>query len=97
MRLRPEEKDALSHALSNVRDPTYLFGSRTDDSRSGGDIDILILSETDSPYRLSQDVTVGFRMQCDEKIDVIVINPSQPSPDQEAFRSLAMKNAVPLA
>lgn len=46
MRLSEKEKDII---LSSVRriDPSasvYLFGSRTDDSKRGGDIDILVIS-----------------------------------------------------
>ncbi len=48
MRLTTEE---ISHIKSTIRefDPEariYLFGSRVDDTKKGGDIDLLIFSET---------------------------------------------------
>jgi predicted nucleotidyltransferase len=45
MRLYPDEKQALDKALQDVEDEVYLFGSRVDDSKKGGDIDILIYSK----------------------------------------------------
>ena len=47
MRLREDEKQAIIAAVRRV-DPKaqiWLFGSRADDRRRGGDIDIAILSE----------------------------------------------------
>lgn len=44
MRLTPKEQNAIREAIYS-QDPTaevYLFGSRVDDSRRGGDIDLYI-------------------------------------------------------
>jgi len=75
MRLLKEEKTALAHALQGVKGEVYLYGSRVDPDKKGGDIDLLVFTRVDSPYRLSQDIAVRFRMECDEKIDVLVVNP----------------------
>lgn len=80
MRLLEQEQSALNAALRDVDGRAFLFGSRTDDSRKGGDIDLLVYAQTDSPYRLSQEIAVRFRMECDEKIDVLVVDP-QHIPD----------------
>jgi len=84
MRLSEIEKKALNEALNGVEGEVYLFGSRTDDNKKGGDIDILIFSNN-SPFELSQEVTVRFFKLCEEKIDVIVMNPNQLTREQEAF------------
>lgn len=48
MRLSEKEKSAIVQAVNGI-DPNakiYLFGSRADDTKRGGDIDLLILSQT---------------------------------------------------
>lgn len=48
MRLSEKEKSAIVQAIHSI-DPNaeiYLFGSRADDKKKGGDIDLLILSQT---------------------------------------------------
>lgn len=47
MRLSVSEKAALDTALDGIQGEVYLYGSRTDNSARGGDIDILIF--TDAP------------------------------------------------
>jgi len=47
MRLTANEKSVLIEAITAI-DPDariYLFGSRTDDTKKGGDLDILIFSK----------------------------------------------------
>jgi len=94
MRLLKQEKKALAHALDGVDGEAYLYGSRTDDSKRGGDIDVLVFARVDSPYRLSQDISVRFRMECDEKIDVLVVNPDSIPESQKSFISLIQEEAV---
>ena len=96
MRLLDQERTALRHALEGVDGKAFLYGSRTDPDRKGGDIDVLVLSRADSPYRLAQRIAVRFRMLCDEKIDVLVINPDEVPDEQSAFLSLIQPQALPL-
>jgi predicted nucleotidyltransferase len=96
MRLLEREKAALAHALQGVDGEAYLYGSRTDSARKGGDIDVLVFARVDSPYRLSQEISVRFRMECDEKIDVLVVNPDHISDEQKPFLKLIQQEAVPL-
>lgn len=95
MRLLRQEDEALRHALQGVDGEAYLYGSRTDPNQKGGDIDLLVLARVDSPYRLAQAIAVRFRMLCDEKIDVLVVNPDQMATEQRAFLSLIRPHAVP--
>lgn len=84
MRLDEKEKAALKKALTGVEGEVYIFGSRVDDSLKGGDIDILIFSKL-APYKLSQDVSIKFFMECEEKIDVIVMDKANLTEEQRAF------------
>jgi hypothetical protein len=53
MRLSASERTALEQALDGIQGEVYLYGSRTDNSARGGDIDILLF--TDAPaYRTAQ-------------------------------------------
>jgi predicted nucleotidyltransferase len=74
VRLSDREKQAIKDAVHRV-DPEakiWLFGSRTDDLRSGGDIDIAVLSQ-----RINRTERHAIRHEiCDhigqQKIDVVV-------------------------
>jgi predicted nucleotidyltransferase len=84
MRLDQAEKKALRHALDGIRGETFLFGSRVQDDERGGDIDVLVLSH-DEPFGLSRRIATRFFMECEERIDVVVMHPTRRTPEQEAF------------
>lgn len=90
MRLNILQKEALKQALKNTNAKAYLFGSRTDPQKKGGDVDLLLFSK-DDPFELSRKVTVGYQMVCDEKIDVIVMDPNNLAEEQENFLTLIKK------
>lgn len=89
LRLDDAEISALAAALDGV--PAFsieLFGSRTDSAARGGDIDILILSEAPR-LETARRVSSRFFMHCEERIDVVVLDPARLSVAEEAFlRSL---------
>lgn len=84
----------MAHALAEVDGEAYLYGSRVAVAKKGGDIDLLVFARVDSPYRLSQDIATKFRMECDEKIDVLVVNPDRIPAEQEPFLKLIRREAV---
>ena len=94
IRLSETERTALLHALRDVQGEIFIYGSRTDPAARGGDIDVLVINRADSPYRLSQDITVKFQMECDEKIDVLVMNPDAMPEEQAAFVTMILKTGV---
>lgn len=87
IRLDDAEINALAYALEGVEaDGISLFGSRVERARRGGDIDLLLL--TDAPaFETSQKIAVRFFSRCEEKIDVVVMNPDKLTPEQSAFLS----------
>ena len=93
MRLDAEQTSALEYALGLITDEVYLFGSRLDSSRKGGDIDLLVFSKQDS-FQLSQQITLRFFEKCEEKIDVVVMDPNRLTDEQQAFLNLIEKQRL---
>ncbi|TVQ73822.1 MAG: nucleotidyltransferase domain-containing protein [Oceanospirillales bacterium] len=80
IRLSQEEKDVIVSVLHEA-DPDgeiYVFGSRTDIKKRGGDIDIFF--ETKKKLTLKHRLLLEYRMrsQCDTKIDLLVKSADEP-------------------
>ena len=84
VRLDIAEREALHHALLDLKDSVYLFGSRTHLAGKGGDIDIVVFSQ-DDPFALSRRIARRFFLMCEEKIDVLVFDREKMNPEQKAF------------
>jgi uncharacterized protein len=77
MRLDANEKNALKFALKDFHGEIYIFGSRIDTSKRGGDIDILLKpNKKCRPLKLTLDTQRKFFSQCEEDIDVVIYNNS---------------------
>ena len=75
MRLDVNEREALRFALKGFKGEVYLFGSRLDDTKRGGDIDILLIPQRAvKSLKLSLRVHTRFFSRCEERIDVVVYN-----------------------
>lgn len=75
MRLSDIERKALKTALTDFDGEVYLFGSRLDPKKRGGDIDILLkpAKRTDR-YALKDQITATFTRQLEQSLDVVVYN-----------------------
>ncbi|WP_019569037.1 nucleotidyltransferase domain-containing protein [Thioalkalivibrio sp. ALE11] len=84
MRLSPEQQHAIHRAVGETFGPettVWLFGSRTDDSARGGDIDLLI----DTPMRdvdsiVQAEIALRARLEAElgeQKIDLLVDYPGR--------------------
>ena len=93
MRLDAEQTSALEYALDLITDEVYLFGSRLDPAKKGEDIDLLVFSKQDS-FQLSQQITLRFFEKCEEKIDVVVMDPNRLTDEQQAFLNLIEKQRL---
>ena len=95
MRISEHEKNVIVDAVKSV-DPNarlWLFGSRTDDNKKGGDIDIAILSE-----KVNKDVMQKIQIRrfiCnrigEQKIDIVA-----SADGKEAFFRLAVEEGIQL-
>jgi predicted nucleotidyltransferase len=93
MRLSNKEIDAIKACVWAVAPdaPIFLFGSRVDDAKRGGDIDLLIQSN-----KLSLDALLTLKLRLydalgEQKIDILT-----PRPDNAAFVRLAMQKGIRL-
>jgi predicted nucleotidyltransferase len=81
MRLKDYQVAAITESARRRFGPdarVYLFGSRTDDTRRGGDIDLYVESDTPIPDRSKAER--GFEVDLlkalgDRKIDIVVWDP----------------------
>lgn len=88
MRLSRIEANALTNSLAGFKGEVYLFGSRADKAKKGGDIDLLLkpYAKTDA-LSLSLKVKAAFFTLCEEDLDVIVYKKG------DLFCEEALKNA----
>jgi len=82
MRITKQQVDILKEAVRNVvgeHAKVWLFGSRLDDSKKGGDIDIMIASDTpidNSAYVAAKIAAKTMLELGGQKIDVIIEAPN---------------------
>ena len=74
MRIQAAEREAIVSAIISIDKDSeiYLFGSRIDDSRRGGDIDILVKSDVISHKMLAHIESAIFDKIEEQKIDVVL-------------------------
>lgn len=95
MRLSPAEHHAITSILRSV-DPqgqVLLFGSRADDRRKGGDIDLLWCTSRQIDLRTQLSTQWQLEVSCDTHVDLLVQGPGEP--DREIFQ-IARRTGVPL-
>ena len=94
MRLQEHEIKSIHKVVSafDKNAKIYLFGSRVDDKKRGGDIDLLLISNILS-FRDKRRIRVGLHEKLGEqKIDIVIVKKGQDSP----FVRIALNEGVPL-
>ena len=95
MRLSTSTQQVIRETVREIFGPeatVTVFGSRTDDNARGGDIDLLIRSETPVAQRERKALQLVARLQIrlgDQPIDVLVLDPETPRQPihEEALRT----------
>lgn len=83
MRITPEQKQAIVEVVHGVdlMAKVYLFGSRVRDDLKGGDIDLLVISESIT-FAQKLDILVGVKLRIGEqKIDLKIVTGDQAAED----------------
>ena len=94
IRLTQKEVDTIKTSVLSI-DPhakVYLFGSRTDATKRGGDIDILILSKSIQRKDISRIRWYFFERFGEQKMDIVVDDGTMHSP----FVRMIMPQAIAL-
>ena len=92
MRLSNKEIKVLKDKLISLADDAklYLFGSRVDDSKRGGDIDLLVVSKKMTKRDLRLLRVEFFKEFGEQKLDIIIDNGEFEKP----FNKLIFKKAI---
>ena len=93
MRLTASEFNAL-RTIIGALDPAgsiYLYGSRADDSRRGGDIDVYL--QASHAIDMKTRLRTQYRLQqaCNTHVDLLVKNPQQP---MQAIHQIAIEQGI---
>ncbi len=94
MKLEETKKKAVSNALKDVNGEAFLYRPKKGKDADSKEVEILIFSKED-PLEVSREVAQRYFLFCEEKLDVIVMDPDRLSKEQEAF--LDSINREPLA
>ena len=79
MRIQPEEQAAIISTITSFdkESEIYLFGSRLDDRKRGGDIDVLVKSDVICRAMLARIEDELFRKIDEQKIDFVLTRKSE--------------------
>jgi predicted nucleotidyltransferase len=90
MRLNVNQQNALKQVFGNLPGEVFLFGSRVDMNRKGGDIDILWITDNKEFRTLKKEMelTIQFQKILDERLDLLILPPvDQMTNSERAFYS----------
>lgn len=93
MRLHPQEVEIIKEAVLRL-DPqarVFLFGSRADPARKGGDIDLLILSSSLKNMDTVKILKRIYEKMDEQKIDILIA-----SETKDPFVQIALEKGVEL-
>ena len=90
MRLNVSQQNDLKQVFGNLPGEVFLFGSRVDMNRKGGDIDILWITDIKENRTLKKEMelTIQFQKILDERLDLLILPPvDQMTNSERAFYS----------
>ena len=91
MRLNDLERNSIKKAFKDVfkNGEIYLFGSRVDDNKRGGDIDIYIIPQIKENLREKKSLFLSklYEYIGEQKIDIIIAKDKNRLIEQEAIKN----------
>lgn len=91
MRLRENEITIIKDTIKNYLDDAiiYLFGSRIDDTKKGGDIDLFVISQNSS-YEAKLKVSSKLEYLLNKPVDIILHKDFSKEIEQEALKGIKL-------
>ena len=96
MRLTQAQRDSI---ISSVREfagaevDIHVFGSRLDDTRRGGDVDLLLISPTAIPRLICAELKMALEERLQLPMDVLTyVSGTEPTP----FQAIALAQSQPI-
>lgn len=96
MRLTQAQRDTI---LSGVREfagastDTYVFGSRLDDTRRGGDVDLLLITPATIPLLACAELKMALEERLQLPVDILTyVSSTEPTP----FQAIALAQSRPI-
>ena len=89
MRLTSKEIEAIVQTFKEIfkEGEIYLFGSRVDDSKKGGDIDLFIISNNATVAKKIDFLVLLKQRIGEQKIDVVISKDKNRAIEQEALKN----------
>jgi len=92
MRLSKEMIDFFKDIVSNISQEAkvYLFGSRVDDKKKGGDIDLLVISQNITKKHLRKIRVEFYKRFGEQKLDIVLDDGSLKDPFVKIIKNEAI-------
>ena len=93
MRISLKMQQYFKKSCQNDNDKVFLFGSRVDNNKRGGDIDVFILSDKKYNLQVLRKIKTGFMDRFGwQKLDLI----NWTFKEENTFKTLVMDEAIEL-
>ncbi len=95
MRINKEQLDFIKNELNSLQNDIelYLFGSRANDKEKGGDIDLLLISDTPIERQKIRNFRIKFYRKFGwQKIDIVAFLKNEDNP----FKQIALQSGIKL-
>tara|TARA_R110001606_G_scaffold357547_1_gene508992 strand:- start:176 stop:484 length:309 start_codon:yes stop_codon:yes gene_type:complete len=96
MRLTPAQRAAILsgvHELMGTDINVHVFGSRLDDTKRGGDVDLLLISQTAIPLLTRAELKMALEERLQLPVDIVAYaSTAEPTP----FQAIALAQSRPI-
>ena len=96
MRLTQSQRSIIVSGVREFIGPSvsvHVFGSRLDDSKRGGDLDLLLISRTAIPLLASAELKMALEERLQLPVDIVTyVSTDEPTP----FQAIALAQSIPI-